>query len=327
VDIKGKVNNKECPYCFAEISESNFKNIIDKANDVIELKKVELEELKIPWNKIAQESKELEAQVDKVQKGLTNTRKQLDLADRELTGIYAKIAELSKIKEPQADVDERLMQEQIEELKKQLVAKKAEVAGTSPFVKIYEEATAELATKTKEVNDKEGEVKQAEGELPYYDFWVKAFGDNGIRKYVIDGIVPTLNNRIAYWLQFLIDNKIKLSFDNQLQETIDRYPFLGRPYVYHGCSGGQRRRLNLAVAASFAYIQLLRTGCYPSAMFVDEPSMNIDEIGVLGIYRMICELAKERQVFVIDHNQALLQMLDGCNKIHLVMENEVTTKA
>ena len=120
------------------------------------------------------------------------------------------------------------------------------------------------------------------------------------------------------------DIKIKLEFDSQLKETIDRYPFMGRPYIYHGCSGGQRRRLNLSVAAAFAYIQLLKTGCSPSVIWLDEITMNMDEIGVDGIYRMICELAKEKQVFIIDHNRTLLQMLDGCDKMQLVMQEEVT---
>lgn len=91
-------------------------------------------------------------------------------------------------------------------------------------------------------------------------------------------------------------------------------------------SGGQRRRLNLSVGQSFAHIRELNSGASPSVVFLDEVSMNMDEIGVEGIYRMICELAKDKQVFVIDHNESLLQMLDGCDKVQLQMKDEVTTK-
>lgn len=143
---------------------------------------------------------------------------------------------------------------------------------------------------------------------------------------IIDGIIPTLNDRIEYWLQFLIDNKIKLIFNNELEETIDRYPFSGRPYVYHGMSGGQRRRLNLTVAAAWAFISALNSGASPSVIFLDEVTMNMDIIGIQGIYRMICELAKEKQVFVIDHNETLLQMLNGCDTISLEMSDEVSKK-
>lgn len=323
-DATEKVGDGKCPYCFGKVSASNFKHIIEHANEVIAQKEKELVPLKMNWNQISKESQELEAQLEKLTKLLANARKALDATDKEITSVHASISQLSKVKEPQTGVDERLAQEQIEEFKKQLATKEAEIAGPSPFAEIHDIVTKEFTTKSKETADKKAEVEKAEKEMPYYDFWVTAFGDNGIRKYIIEGIIPALNARIAHWLQFLIDNKIKLVFDNQLKETIDRYPFLGRPYVYHGCSGGQRRRLNLAVAASFAYIQLLNVGCSPSAIWLDEVTMNMDEIGVDGIYRMICELAKERQVFVIDHNQTLLQMLDGCEKIQLVMKDEVT---
>ena len=319
-----KIGDGKCPYCFGKVEESNFKHIIEHANEVIVDKQKEILPLKMNWNQISKESEELEAQLAKLDKLLINARKQLDVTDKEITGIYSSISELSKVKEPQAGVEERLALEQVEEFKKQLLAKEIEIAAPSPFSIIHEATTLEFTTKSKETQDKKNEVEKAEKEMPYYDFWVTAFGDTGIRKYIIEGIIPALNTRIAYWLQFLIDNKIKLVFDNQLKETIDRYPFLGRPYVYHGCSGGQRRRLNLSVAAAFAYIQLLNIGCSPSVIWLDEVTMNMDEVGVDGIYRMICELAKERQVFVIDHNQTLLQMLDGCEKIQLVMKDEVT---
>lgn len=170
------------------------------------------------------------------------------------------------------------------------------------------------------------EIKSKDNEQPYYEFWVKAFGDSGIRKYIIDGIIPTLNSGIEYWLQFLIDNKIKLEFNSELEETIDRYPFNGRPYVYHVMSGGQRRRLNLAVSQAFAHIMMLNSGASPSLVFLDEVSINIDEAGVEGIYRMICELAKDKQVFVIDHNPNLLNMLSGCDLVYLEMQDEISKR-
>jgi ABC-type multidrug transport system ATPase subunit len=91
-------------------------------------------------------------------------------------------------------------------------------------------------------------------------------------------------------------------------------------------SGGQRRRLNLTVAAAWAFISALNSGASPSVIFLDEVTMNMDVVGVQGIFRMICELAKEKQVFVIDHNENLLQMLDGCDTINLEMQDEISNK-
>jgi energy-coupling factor transporter ATP-binding protein EcfA2 len=127
-------------------------------------------------------------------------------------------------------------------------------------------------------------------------------------------------------LQFLADNKISLTLDSELKEKVDRYPFKGKPYVYAGLSNGQRRRLILALSQALAHIQMLNVGAAPSAIWLDEVSINLDEAGIEGAYRMICELAKEKQVFVIDHNESLLQSLDGCDTIYLQMQEAVTTR-
>ena len=178
---------------------------------------------------------------------------------------------------------------------------------------------------SEKVDEKNKEVKELEAELPYYDYWITGFGEQGIRKWIVDGIVPELNNRINYWLQFLIDNRITLKFDNELNETIQRNPVDGDPYVYHAMSTGQRRRLNLSVSQSFAHIMMLSAGSIPSIIFLDEVSTNVDFSGNIGIYKMILELAQDRQVFITTHDQGLLQMLEGCEVLDLIHENGFTT--
>ena len=262
----------------------------------------------------------------KVDSGVTGLELKSSNFKLDISNIYCEITKLSKKEKPDSDVNNLLLSEQIESLKKQSIEKQEQLDGLTPFEDIKQTAIINLTQKIKYCGDKKLEIKTLEDKVPYYDFWVKAFGDNGIRKYIIDGIIPTLNDRIEYWLQFLIDNKIKLTFDNELTEIIDRYPFNGRPYVYHGMSGGQRRRLNLTVAAAWAFISALNSGASPSVIFLDEVTMNMDIVGVHGIYRMICELAKEKQVFVIDHNEVLLQMLNGCDTICLEMKDEVSRK-
>ncbi len=163
-----------------------------------------------------------------------------------------------------------------------------------------------------------------EKDVPYYDFWVTAFGDSGIRKFIIDGIIPALNYRISYWLDYLIDGKIKLEFNNELEEKIERNPADGDSFVYHAMSGGERRRLNLAVSQSFAYIMSLSSGVCPSIVFLDEVTTNIDVVGVLGVYNMILELSKDRKVFITTHDQNLLDLLQGCDLINLEKKDGFT---
>ena len=217
-----------------------------------------------------------------------------------------------------------MIEQKIQELIKQKTEKENELQGRSPYQDIIENDNFELKKVHDSVTSKEEEVKSLESELPYYDYWITGFGDHGIRKWVVDGIVPELNNRVNYWLQFLIDNKITLKFDNELNETIERNPVDGDPYVYHAMSTGQRRRLNLAVSQSFAHIMTTSSGSIPSLIFLDEVSTNVDPLGVQGIFNMITELAEDKQVFVTTHDQDLLRMLAGSDVINLVHEHGFT---
>ena len=90
-------------------------------------------------------------------------------------------------------------------------------------------------------------------------------------------------------------------------------------------SGGERRRLNLAVSQAFAHIMTLSSGICPSIVFLDEVTTNIDPIGVVGVYSMISELAKDRKIFITTHDQNLLDLLQGCDLINLEKNEGFTT--
>jgi len=321
-----KKSGKACPYCLSVVDESRFADIIANAQAVLDDATPLFEEAEKQYNATKANCEHFIDLKKRIEKGLADARNKLSKINSEISAVHCEITDLNKREKPDAAVTELLACEQLESLKKQSIEKQEQLDGDTPFIDIKQIAFTDLAQKVKECDDKREEIKKVEKDVPYYEFWVKAFGDTGIRKYIIDGIIPTLNDRIEYWLQFLIDNKIKLTFNNELDETIDRYPFNGRPYVYHGMSGGQRRRLNLTVAAAWAFISALNSGASPSTIFLDEVTMNMDIIGIQGIFRMICELAKEKQVFVIDHNENLLQMLDGCDTVYLEMQDEISQK-
>ena len=236
--------------------------------------------------------------------------------------LRAEMAKLSAISKPEGNVSEQILESEIVELKKQLSSKKDEYEGQSPYKEIIEQAEKEKALKELEINVKVKELEDVESELPYYEFWLEAFGDNGIRKFVVDGIIPALNERISYWLQILIDGLIELNFDNKLEETITRN---GNQAFYHSMSNGEIRRINLAGSQAVAYVRMLNSGCCPSVVFLDEiTGGGIDRAGVPFVYNMIFELAKERQVFVTTHNEALMSLLQGCNTLTLKKHEDVT---
>ena len=310
LSIRDKKGQK-CTLCYGKISEQNYEEVVKNALTLIEdsqnsivLYTTELEEKK-------KASKELQAKVDKYNGAVKTTDDAVKMLIKTLDDNRKRINNLSKIDKPEIGTYEKVLEEKIAELRKQIVAKQTETTGTSPYVGILATAEKELDVKDRECKDKKKELEEIEELMPYIDFWINGYSPKGIPKSAIADVLPALNSRIAHWLQFLIDGKITLKFNAELNETIERNPPDGDPFIYYVLSGGERRRLNLAVSQAFAYIMMLSSEVSPSLVFLDEVTTNIDPIGVVGVYNMILELSKEKQVFVTTHDHELLNLLSG----------------
>jgi DNA repair exonuclease SbcCD ATPase subunit len=324
VDLESNNTGTPCNKCRGIIEKENIASYVSGLNIEISNINIDIKSFVESAKEIGKKSEELKEKQKKVLAYQNQFLTKINKADTEMRQLRSELTQASQVREPKADSSEFLLQQQIEDIKKQIEAKKVELSGRSPFQDIIDNDVIELENSINTAESKEKEVKELEAELPYYDYWISGFGENGIRKWVIDGIIPELNNRINYWLQFLIDNKITLTFDNQLNEKIERNPVDGNPYIYHAMSTGQRRRLNLAVSQSFAHIMMISSGSVPSIVFLDEISTNIDPLGVQGIYNMICELSEDKKVFVTTHDPDLLRMLQGSDVIKLTHEKGFT---
>lgn len=325
-NLQSEVPGTRCGKCRSVIDVANIDTYINDLNKQIVDITLDIKARKLSSEEIAVKVEEIKANQLKLKQMETQTEQKRQTIDNELSKLRTELTTASQVREPKADSAEFLLQQQIEELNRQLSEKKKEIAGASPFDEIIEDAKLTLKNIVTGVAEKEKEVKKLEEQIPYFDYWIYGFSPDGIRKWVIDGIIPDLNARINYWLQFLIDNMITLKFDNKLDETIERNPPDGDPYIYYAMSTGQRRRLNLSVGHSFAYITELSAESIPSIIFLDEVTTNVDPLGVQGIYNMISELAQDKQVFVTTHDPDLVRMLQGASVIKLIHENGYTTK-
>lgn len=312
----------KCPTCHGVISNENYgtvlqhgQNVVEGCNSAIDKTGIEVEASRVKLS-------EKTSAIKKMENAIKEAEKMANQVDSSIRTMQSELAKLSKLSKPDSNARQQVLESEISGYKRQLAEKKSEFEGESPYREIILQTKEEVESKKVELKEKGKELSKQEKEIPYYEFWVKAFGDNGIRKYVIDGIIPALNTRVSYWMQYLIDNKIELSFDNMLNVTLTRN---GNEMDYYGTSNGERRRINLAVSQAFSYVMMLNSGSCPSLVFLDEiTGGGIDRSGVVGVYNMIFELAKERQVFVTTHNENLISMLQGSEEIRLKKHNDIT---
>ena len=309
-----------CDHCFGKVDPSNYGEIKAKHLE-------EMADIKSKYTALEVDSKNLDVKIavldqeikdhnDKLAK-IISQKQQKEL---EIGKLNRKTDDLRRIKVPDNSVKKAGLEEKIRIIKERTNAILAELKGLSPYDDMLVKEQSQIIEKTEQLNIKNKSLEETGSLAEYYGFWITAFGDTGIRKYVIDEIIPALNDNVNYWLQYLIDNKIKITFDNELNETIIKHPD-NKPLNYHILSNGQKRRVNLALSQSFAHVMSLNTGRYPSLVFLDEVTSNIDPVGVEGIYKMICELSKEKQVVITTHDHDLLELLNGCQELHLVMKN------
>jgi DNA repair exonuclease SbcCD ATPase subunit len=312
-----------CNVCYGKIDPENYSNVLEKYkkdNDLLEKEIKDLSEEILALN-----PKELEEDLkDKEKKVLEFSKKEQEV-NNNLSSLRNEFIKLSAIKEPESNSVKKVLQAEIELLTKKAKELKEEYEDTSPYSEIIANLIKDKKEAEEAVDVKKEKIQEAEKEIPYYSFWVDAFGDKGIRKWVVDGIIPALNSKLMYWMQVLDNNRLKIEFNNELEESIFKIIEDEQvDFYYHTMSAGQKRRLNLAVSLSFAHVMLLTTGTCPSIMFLDEVTTNIDPIGVNNIYHMICELAEERQIFITTHDNDLLSMLSGSDILNLRMENGIS---
>lgn len=307
-----------CKYCFSEVQEENFSEYTDRLKSEISLMEDKISNIDSEIQSLNSDVRADEEKINATMDAISQAKKTLAETSSYIKSMRNELEILERIEKPDSSASRSdIIKGQITELVTQLSEKKKEAECNTPFKSIIESLKEDIKSKSAEIESNKSSLAEFKSRIPYYEFWQEGFGDSGIRRFVIEGIVPALNAKIAHWLNFLIDGKISLEFNNELEETIQRSPPDGDPFVYHAMSGGERRRLNLAVSQAFAHVMMLNCGMCPSLVFLDEVTTNIDQMGVVGVYNMIMELSRERQVFITTHDQNLLDMLAGCELVTL----------
>ena len=325
-DLTALKEGAECPHCYSKIMPCNYKHLITMKNNQLDNRAGRIRSLDAKLELNQKEMANQEENLTKLKSLLSNADQKISTIESSLNAQQIRLAELGRIKRPDTAADALVLQERISHAKETLEQRKATLATGGPYKEIIAATEQELASIGENVAAKKKEVNASEELLPYYEYWCKAFGDDGIRSFIIEGIVPALNAKIAYWLGILIRGKLKVTFDKHLEALLERNPPTGDPFAYSVTSGAERNRINLAISQAFAHIVMLSSGTRPSLVFLDEVGANIERRGIPYIFDMICELAKDKQVFVVSHDAQLTSMLEGADVITIRKENGISVK-
>ena len=163
---------------------------------------------------------------------------------------------------------------------------------------------------------------ESRGKYEVMRFWENALSEHGLIKYIIRNILDFFNERANYYLSYLSDSKYFIEFDEELGEKIETNNKI-IPYI--SMSGGEKRKINLAVMLSLKDLLLFTDKNQSDIIFFDEVAENLDEQGVAGLYNLLQEIKKDKTIFIITHNKYLKTLLDSASRLSIIKSNGAST--
>ena len=271
----------KCPTCKTDFDSVHFANL----RTALEEKKLGFENIKA----------EIEANVTKIRerqvklKGLSETT----------TTAFNDLSYL--LKSYKSDIDK-------------LVQKKASQTvpvNTTPSVNIQEFQNTIEELEDKKTVSKDNITVCKEKDL-YYKEMNRIFGEDGVKKSIISGIIKPINHFIAENIK-----KMSLPFEVRLDETFTaEIKQLGSPIEHDSLSTGETKKVNISIL--IAYLKLIRTKRHINILFLDEVFSSIDIEGIDSILALLKSFANDYNIniFVVHHAILNQEMFDRIIKIN-----------
>ena len=146
----------------------------------------------------------------------------------------------------------------------------------------------------------------------YYKELNRIFGEDGVKKSIIAGIIKPINHFIAENIK-----KMGLPFEVRLDETFTaEIRTLGSVVEHDSLSTGENKRINIAIL--IAYLKLIRTKKHINILFLDEVFSSIDIEGIDSILALLKSFANDYNIniFVVHHAILNQEMFDRILKIN-----------
>ena len=162
----------------------------------------------------------------------------------------------------------------------------------------------------------EAERSKTVMEQAYLDVVLAMLRDGGIRANLIENYLPVINQTINKYLQVL-DFFVDFNLDSSFKETIkSRHR---DEYVFANFSEGEKMRINMAILLAWRAVAKMRNSVATNLLIMDEIfDSSMDGDGTSELFKLLAELAKTTNIFVISHNTNYLDRFDDVIKVEKV---------
>jgi DNA repair exonuclease SbcCD ATPase subunit len=271
----------KCPTCKTEFNSEHFSNLRTSLED----KKTSFENIKF----------EIESNIDKVKE----KQKKLSSLSEGATTAFNDLSYLLKS-----------YKSEIEKLTQKKASQTISV-NTTPSVNIQEFQNTIDELEDKKSISVENITVCKEKEL-YYKELNRIFGEDGVKKSIIAGIIKPINHFISENVK-----KMSLPFEVRLDETFTaEIKQLGSNIEHDSLSTGETKKINISIL--IAYLKLIRTKRHINILFLDEVFSSIDIEGIDSILSLLKSFANDYNIniFVVHHAILNQEMFDRIIKIN-----------
>ena len=150
--------------------------------------------------------------------------------------------------------------------------------------------------------------------------------EEGVKSFIVKKILSLLNNQLAMYLNKL-DAPCKCIFNEYFEEVMTDNK--GKKCSYHNFSGGERKRIDLAMLFTFQDIRRLQGDVMINLNMYDELlDSSLDGKGIEHILLILKERVRKHNeaIYIITHNP-LAMNISVDNVIQLVKQNDITRLA
>ena len=185
------------------------------------------------------------------------------------------------------------------------------IAKPSVNIQEFQKTIEELEEKKSVSSDSVALCKDKE---LYYKELNKIFGEDGVKKSIIAGIIKPINHFIGENIK-----KMGLPFDVKLDETFTaEIRQLGTVIEHDSLSTGEQKLTNISIL--IAYLKLIRTKKHINILFLDEVFSSVDIENIQRILVLLKSFANEYNIniFVVHHAVLNQEMFD---RILLIEKN------
>jgi DNA repair exonuclease SbcCD ATPase subunit len=295
VQAMSSLAGKTCPTCHRDVDP-------DEAEATIEALESHGEKLRGRLNALDKKRQRFENQeksaLKKAQEGSAEVTRKLGTARAELQtvteAIHKRRTELRLICQLEQQVFH--LRDEIDELD----------ASENPYHNLVADAEKEMSDLAKQVKILRYEERALDIELRHLNYWDIGFSNSGLKSYVIENVIPFLNQRAQHYANILTDGDLRIEFSTtkELKKGGVKEEFQVNVInkagadVYKGNSDGERRRIDLAVGWALGDLAAQRAKKPIRFKGLDEPFENLDETGEDRVIKLLHSVLSDYETIV-----------------------------